>query len=162
MGEEALLKIEPEALDRVQLGRVGWQRNQRDVGRHGKLVRAMPARLVEDHDRMLVLSDGFREVVEEDLHCGGIGIGHHEREGIVRARLDGGEDIGKGKTLVAKPRRPLAPLPPDMADAAFLADPRFVLEPDFDRLAASLLGGNFVDEGGEAFLKSAAASRSCA
>ena len=31
MGEEALFEVEPHALDRVQLGRVGRQRHQRDV-----------------------------------------------------------------------------------------------------------------------------------
>ena len=29
MGEEALFEVEPHALDRVQLGRIGWQRQQR-------------------------------------------------------------------------------------------------------------------------------------
>src|SRR5882762_6464828 len=29
--EKALLEVEPHALDRVQLGRIGWQRQQRDV-----------------------------------------------------------------------------------------------------------------------------------
>ena len=75
---------------------------------------------------MFVLSDRFRELVEEGLHCSRVGIGHDESEGIIRTRLDGREDVGEGETLVAKPRRTLAPLPPDVADTAFLADPRLV------------------------------------
>ncbi len=94
----------------------------------------MPARLIEDHHRVFVLCDGFREAVEEDLHRRGIGIGHHQGESIVRAWLDGGKDVGEGETLVAQARRALAPLPPDMADAAFLADPRFVLKKQADTL----------------------------
>jgi len=134
MRKEALLEIEPDALHRVQFGRVGRQRNQRDVGGYGECVRAMPARLIEDHGRMFVLSEGSREAVQEHLHRRSIGIGHHQCEGVVRARLDGGEDIGKGKALVAKPRRALAALPPDMADAAFLADAGLVLEEQADTL----------------------------
>ena len=47
---------------------------------------------------------------------------HHQRERIVRARLDGGENVGERETLVAQARRALAPLPPDAADATLLAD----------------------------------------
>lgn len=88
----------------------------------------MPARLVEDHHRMFVFSDSFRKAVEKGLHRRRIGIGHRQREGIVGARLNGGEDIGEGEAPVAEPRRPLAALPPDMANAAFLADARLVLK----------------------------------
>jgi len=62
------------------------------------------------------------------LHCRRIGIRHDEGEGIIRPRLDGREDVGEGETLVAEPRRALTPLPPDMADPAFLANPRLILK----------------------------------
>jgi hypothetical protein len=62
------------------------------------------------------------------LHCRRIRIRHDEGEGIIRTRLDGREDVGEGETLVAEPRRPLAPLPPDVADTAFLANPRLILK----------------------------------
>ena len=77
---------------------------------------------------MFVISDGFPQSVEEDLHRRRIRIGHHEREGVVCARLYGREDIGEGETPVAEPLRALAALPPDMADAALLTDARLVLE----------------------------------
>ena len=54
----------------------------------------MPACLVEDHDGMLVRSDGFGELVEELLHRLCIGIGHDQGEAVIRAGLHGGEDIG--------------------------------------------------------------------
>ena len=88
----------------------------------------MPACLIKDHYRMFVRSDRFRKLVEKSLHGWRIGIGHDESEGIVRARLHGREDGGEGKTLIAEPRRPLPPLPPDVADTAFLANPRLILE----------------------------------
>jgi hypothetical protein len=77
---------------------------------------------------MFVSGEGFGETVQERLHRRRIGIGHHEREGIIGAWLDGGEDVGEGKPLVAQPWRALAPLPPNMTDAAFLADPGLVLK----------------------------------
>jgi hypothetical protein len=88
----------------------------------------MPAGLIEDHRHVLVLGNGFGEAVEEGLHRRRIRIGHHQREGVVRARLHGSEDVGEGETLVAKPRRTLPALPPDVTDAPLLADARLVLE----------------------------------
>ena len=48
---------------------------------------------------MFVFSDSFRKAVEKGLHRRRIGIGHRQREGIVGARLNGGEDIGEGRLL---------------------------------------------------------------
>jgi hypothetical protein len=63
-----------------------------------------------------------------------IGIGHDKCEAIICAWLNGGKDIGEGEAPVAEPRRALAPLPPDVADAAFLSDPRFILKKQADTL----------------------------
>lgn len=128
MREETLLEIEPDALHRVQFGRVGRQWDQRYVGRNCKRVRAMPACPIERHHRMFVIGDGFGKVVEKDLHRRCIGIGHHQCKSIVRAWLDRREDVGEGKAFVAEPWWTLAALPPDMADPAFLADARLVLK----------------------------------
>jgi len=59
----------------------------------------------------------------------------NQGEGIVRARLDGTEEVGERIALVAFARRPLAARKPAMADAAFLANARFVLEKQADLLA---------------------------
>jgi hypothetical protein len=83
---------------------------------------------------MLVAGNRFREAVEENLHGLRVSVRHDQRESIVRPRLDGSEDVGEGEALVAKPRRTLAPFPPDMANTALLADPRLVLEEDTDAL----------------------------
>ena len=69
------------------------------------------------------------------MHRRRIGIGHHQRESIVRAWLHGCEDIGEGEAPIAEPRRTLAALPPDMANAALLADARLVLEEQAKALA---------------------------
>ena len=53
--EEALLEVEPHALDGIEFGRIGRQGHKRDVGRHPERARAMPSGLIEHHDRVLVV-----------------------------------------------------------------------------------------------------------
>ena len=77
---------------------------------------------------MLVLCDRRREAIEEFLHRLGIDVWQDERESVVGAGLDGCEDVGERKALVAQARWTLAALPPDVADAALLADARLILE----------------------------------
>ena len=84
---------------------------------------------------MFALRDGRGEAVQKHLHGCRIRIGHHQRKAIVRVRLHGSEDIGEGEAPVAKAWRALAALPPDVASAAFLADPRLVLEEQANALA---------------------------
>ena len=130
--EKALLEIEPEALGRVQFGRVGRQRVQSNVGRNGEGIRAMPARLIERHHCMFVISNGFGKAVEESLHCRPIGIRHHQREGLIRAWLNGGEDIAKVKRLLHSPSGRSPRL--HQTDAALLADARRILKEEAQAL----------------------------
>ena len=134
MGEEALLEVEPHALDRVQLGRVGRQRHQRDVVGNAQRAGGVPAGLIEHHRDVLVIADGRSEAVEEHLHRLGIHVRHDERKGVVGARLDGREDVGEREALVAEPRRTLASPPPDVARAPLLPDAGLVLEEEADAL----------------------------
>src|SRR3954464_9219119 len=46
--EEAFAQVEPDALDRVQLGAVRRQRNRSDVGGDDEVLGAMPSGLVHD------------------------------------------------------------------------------------------------------------------
>ena len=92
----------------------------------------MPSGLVEHHDGVMVRSKCCREAIKKLLHRFGVGVGQHQREGIVAARLHGRKDVGEGEALVAEPRRALAPFPPDMTGTALLADAGFVLEEQAD------------------------------
>ena len=94
----------------------------------------MPTGLVEDHDRVFVLSNCRSEVVEELLHRLGVGVGQNEGEAVVGARLNASKDVGEREALVAEPGWALAPLPPDMTGPTLLADPRLVLEEQADVL----------------------------
>ena len=134
MGEEALFEVVPHPLDRVELGRVGRQRHERDACRHPQRTRTMPSGLVEDQDDVLVLADRCGELIEELLHRLGVGVRQHEREGVVGSWLDGCEDVGEREALVAEPRRTLASPPPDVARAPLLPDAGLVLEEEADAL----------------------------
>ena len=54
MREVALSQVEPDALDPVQFRCVGWQAEQRHVGRHDKLMTGVPACTVQHHQSMFV------------------------------------------------------------------------------------------------------------
>jgi len=134
MREEALLEVKPHALDRVELGRIGWQRHWGDGVRHAQTTCAVPTGLIENHDDMLVLPDRGSEAVEELLHCLGVGVRHNEGEAVVSAGFDRREDVGERKALVAQPWRALTAPPPDVARPSLLADARLVLEKEADTL----------------------------
>src|SRR5580704_5553022 len=77
-------------------------------------------------------------------------------------RTNGTENIGRCSPLIARRRRPRPAFRPAAGDLVLLPDTGLVLPPDFYRLARSLFCGRLVHEGGEFFLKAAAASSSCA
>jgi len=132
--KEALLKVEPHTLDGIELRRIGRQCYEGDVGRYAERTRVMPAGLIKEDDRMLVLADGRGEAVEELLHRFGVGVGQDEGETVVCAGLDASKDIGEREAFVAEARGSLAALPPDVASPALLADLRLVLKEQADTL----------------------------
>ena len=72
------------------------------------------------------------EVREEHAHAGSGGLRQGEREGLVRARPAGGEEIEAVEALVRQPRRAYPALVPAMADPPFLPDPSLILAPELD------------------------------
>jgi hypothetical protein len=85
-----------------------------------------PAR--STHGHVLVVGDRTGEPIEELLHRLGVGIRHDESEAVVGVGLDGCEDVGERKALVAQARRSLTPRPPDVTGPPLLSDARLVLE----------------------------------
>ena len=126
--QEALLEIEPDALDRIELGPIGRQRHERDILGHTQRLAAVPSRAVENERDVLVVSDRLGEGVEKHLHARAVRIRQNQREGVVRAGLYRRVDVGVHITLIEQARRSLTALPPDVADAALLPDARLVLE----------------------------------
>lgn len=81
---------------------------------------------------MGALCDMAADLVEVELHGVGVGEGQCERGARAAGGTDGAEEIGVLVALVgglAWTRAAPGPLPDE---SVFLADPGFVLEPDFD------------------------------
>ncbi len=76
-------------------------------------------------------------------------------------RANGAENIGRGRSLIARRRWPCATLRPTPRDLILLANASLVAEPDVYRLAARLLGDSRYN-GREVFLKAATAAASWA
>ena len=68
MRQEALSQVEPDALDRVQLGRVGRQLHQGDVVRHLQGASDVPAGTVEHQHRVDVRRELPGEATQEHVH----------------------------------------------------------------------------------------------
>lgn len=121
----------------------------------------MPARLVEDDDSMLIGREGVSEGAEKEVHRRGRDFGQNEGEGLIGRGPDDGEDVGKGEALVAEAGRALALGPPAMRDAALLAQPRFVLEPEREALVGMGAGDRVYRRSEPPFLNAVCAAASC-
>ena len=53
-------------------------------------------------------------------------------------RADGAEQVGGGEAVLVQPARPRAFLVPDVGDAALLADPGLIHEPELDPLGLGM------------------------
>ncbi|MEF2554540.1 hypothetical protein VQ042_25145, partial [Aurantimonas sp. A2-1-M11] len=153
--EGGLAQIEPEPLDRVELGTVGRKRDEGDVRRYVEGLFAVPSGAVENHDGMDVVRNGVGELGEVEVHHRLVGIGQDQGEGLAGGGFDGAEDVGPVEALVAKPGWSLAAGPPAVAEAAFLANPCFVLIPERNPLVGVVDVCRFQGLGEPFFLKRA-------
>ena len=94
------------------------------------------------------------------VHRIGVGIGQNEAGADTARRADGAEDVRPIIAAVARCGRTRAPLRPDVGQGALLTDPRFVLPPELDRLAAGLGRNDGGDQSGMVFLCASWASGS--
>src|SRR3954469_793643 len=151
--EEAFAQVEPDALDRVQLGAVSRQRNRSDVGGDDEVLGAMPSGLVHDQQDLDVGGQGLGEIVKKADHRLGVGFWHDQGEVGAGGRAHGGEKVGGLEAPVTQPEGTLAAQPPAMGASPLLTDPgmgplRPILEPDVDALAG-MTGGGFHQLGGK-------------
>lgn len=102
------------------------------------------------------------DLFQVPLH--GLGVAAGQDEGSADAALgtDGAEDVGRLGALVMGRAGSGAALRPTAGDLVLLADPGFVLEPDFYVGVRREPGADRLQQGGEAFLKSSMANSFCA
>src|ERR1700678_1628025 len=96
----------------------------------------MPSGPIHEQNGVSAGLDGKRDLLEVQRH--GLGVAGWEDETcrLAERGTDGAEDIGRGGSLIPQGKRARAAFRPASRDLVFLTDARFILEPEFEWLAA--------------------------
>lgn len=139
-------------------GRGRRQREDGDVFRHRRLVGGVPARLIPHQHGMSGGSDLRGDLVEMPLHGLGVTAGQDESGTDTALGANGAEDIGRLGALVVRRDRTGSPFGPAPGDLVLLADPGFILPPQFYLGSGRQGGSDRCQLAGEVFLKASRAS----
>ena len=93
-------------------------------------------------------------------HGLGVGMRHYERGGHPALGADGTKDVGPFVSGIARSAGARSTLGPDAGEGSLLADPRFILEPHFQRFGPGVFRQSLGYRGGEVFLKASTACSS--
>jgi hypothetical protein len=157
--DDGLVDERPQGFRRLQLRRVGRQKDQPHAIGHAQTRFAMPAGVVEhEHDRAIdaglrFACEGCEQRRKKRLRDAVV----HIPEGLAARRRDKGGDIKPVEAVMAMRCRPLADRRPNAPRDRFQAKPVFVAGEDFDwplRMFRGFLGDGVF----EVFLNAAAAS----
>ena len=157
VGELVLAQVLPDVFGTVEFGRVARQADQGDIGRDMQAFAAVIACTVEKDCGMSGGIDRLADGFEMQVHHAGIGFGHDDGGGNGPAGTSGAEQIGPVVALIARRTRAGSAPGPDARQGALLADPCFILEPDFNGLAAGRCRERLCQCFGEVFLKASSA-----
>lgn len=112
----------------------------------------MIASAVEDEDGVCARSDLATDRVQMRRHGLGVGSWHDKARRDAALGTGGPKEIGPVITPIAGRAWPRAAPGPNTGQRTLLADPRFVLEPDFDRLALGVAWERLCNGRGKVFL----------
>ena len=160
MAEPAFSEVEPDPLDRIEFGAVGRQVDQGQVRRHAQAFTDVPAGPIEDQHGVGPGRHGRGELGQEEVHGCGRDLGQDQGHAGVACRADGTEQVGRREAVLVQPARPGAFLVPDVGDAALLADPGLIHEPELDPLGLGMPRCCFLHQAGQGFLNRACATGS--
>ena len=105
---------------------------QGHIIRHFQCFGAMPPGLIQDQDHLCFRSDLFTDKVQMCIHIIGVDGRCNEGRRSTGFRIDRAEEIDPLIFGLLDRRRPGSSFGPDRRQCSLLADPRFVLKPDFD------------------------------
>ena len=140
--------------------RGGSGRSERFLG-NLEVLGAVPARLVEDQDRVGAGGYPCADLIEMKLH--GFGVAERQNEGRAGSMFGAyrAEQIGRLGALIMRGSGPRALPGPAISELVLLTDPHLVLEPDLYRCTWRELGTDFRHAVGKVFLNASMASGSC-
>ena len=121
----------PQPLGRLQFRRAGWQEDEVDAVGNRQVVGEVPAGLVEDEDGMCLRGQVARALIKVMLHRLRIGARHDHRRPRAAFGTDRTKQIGRFGTQIGECPWPGAAPRPAPGARVFLAEPHFVLKPDF-------------------------------
>ena len=101
---------------------------------------AVPSGSVENEDGVGAWRDGVADHGQVRVHGFGVGRSHDQRGADGARSQNRTEQIGPIVAMIARGGRAAAAPRPVLGQGALLADPRFVLEPNLDRLGAPRFG----------------------
>jgi hypothetical protein len=157
VAEKVVLEVLPGFFRRIAFGSGGRNIDQGDIVRDTQGLRAMPAGAVSDHGRMHLWGQFGADLIEVQLHHGGVGAGQNQADSTVACGTEGAEDIGIFVARIDGHRRPRPLGGPAVGPAAFLADTGFILTPQLN-VFIGMRGGDCLKFAREVFLKVATAS----
>jgi hypothetical protein len=163
VGEPVVAHELPDVFGRVEFGTLGRERYERDVAGDVELAGRMPTRLIEQQDGVALRRDILGDFIEMQLHRLSVASRQDQADRLAFFRANRAEDVGRGGALVARRRGTRPTLRPAAGDLVLLSDAGFVGEPDFYSAGIdALFARDFLQAGGEAFLKSSIAPAACA
>jgi hypothetical protein len=161
VAEEVVFEVLPGFFGGIAFGSSGGNIDQGDIGGDAQRLRAVPPGAVGDHGSMHLRGQRGADLIEVQLHHGGVGAGQNQADGTVARGTEGAEDIGIVVARIDGHGRTRPFRGPAVGPAAFLADAGFILAPQFNAFIG-VRGGDCLEFGGKVFLKDATASTACA
>ena len=152
----------PDVLDRIELRRPGRQQDWRDVGRHDELAGCVPGRTIHDEHGMRAIGDIAGYFIDMRLH--GFSVHPWRCDSRTRStrRANRPEQIGVFVALISRLAWPRPGFRPLTDDSVLLADPGFILEPDFNRRCLRHALKMCAQRAREVFLNASTISPCCA
>jgi len=152
----------PDVFDRVELWALGRQWQQGDVGGDRQRPGHVPTRLIEHENGMGTRCHLATDLGKMQLHRLTVAMGHDEPGTLAFCGAYGTEDPGRGSAQIAGRDGPGSTFCPAPGELGLLANPGFVLPPNFYTRSFGEAFANLRQTGGELFLKTAISARFCA
>jgi hypothetical protein len=94
VAEEVVFEVLPGFFGRIAFGSGGRNINQGDIGGDAQRLRTVPADAVGDHGGVDLWGQLGTDLIEVQLHHGGVSAGQNQPDGAVARGTEGTEDIG--------------------------------------------------------------------